>query len=78
LHRNDSQLIFFINPDKESFSIIMEDTSTIWPVSIEATGVKESVTFFEQEMIINQLLLVFFRHSFQRVVFTCKFSSKFR
>jgi len=28
LHRNDSQLILFIDPHKESFAIVMEDAST--------------------------------------------------
>lgn len=37
LHGNDSQLILLIDPDEESLSIVMENTSARWPVSIEAT-----------------------------------------
>ena len=35
LHGNDSELILFINPDEEGFVIIVEDTSSLWPVSVE-------------------------------------------
>jgi len=37
LHGNDSQLILLVDPDEESLSIVMENTSARWPVSIEAT-----------------------------------------
>jgi hypothetical protein len=38
-------LIFFINPNEERFSIIMEDTSTRWPVSVQVASFEESVSF---------------------------------
>ena len=47
LHRNDSKLIFLIDPHKESLGIIVEDTSASWPVAIQATGIKESISFLE-------------------------------
>ena len=47
LHRNDSELIFLVNPDKERLFIVMENASALGPVSIEATGVQESVSFLE-------------------------------
>jgi len=36
LHGDDSKLIFFVNPDEESLGIVMEDSSTLWPVSLES------------------------------------------
>jgi len=36
LHGDNSKLIFFVNPDKESLGIIMEDTSSLRPVSLES------------------------------------------
>jgi hypothetical protein len=45
LHRDNSELIFFINPNEERFSIIMEDTSTRWPVSVQVASFEESVSF---------------------------------
>jgi len=32
-HRNNSGMIFFVNPDKEVSSFIMENTSSIGPVA---------------------------------------------
>ncbi len=61
LHRNDSELVFFIDPNQESFFFVMEDASSIWPVSIESTRFQESVSFLEQEMVFNQLLSLVLR-----------------
>jgi len=36
LHGDNSKLIFFVNPDKESLVIVMEDSSSLWPVSLES------------------------------------------
>ena len=44
LHRNDSKLILFVDPDEESLGIVVENTSSGWPVSVETTGLEESVT----------------------------------
>ena len=44
LHGDDSELIFFVDPDKESLGIVMEDTSTRWPVSVKVASSKESVS----------------------------------
>ena len=44
LHGNDSKLILFVDPDEESLSIVVENTSSGWPVSVETTGLEESVT----------------------------------
>jgi hypothetical protein len=34
LHWNDSELIFFVDPNQESLGVVMEDTSTCWPISV--------------------------------------------
>ena len=44
LHRNDSKLVFLVDPDKERLSIVVENTSTRWPISVEATRLEESIT----------------------------------
>jgi len=76
LHGDDSELIFFVNPNEESLLVIMEDTSTRWPVSVEVACLQESVTLFEKEMIINQFLLIFFVHALEWVESTFKISSE--
>jgi len=37
LHRNNSKLILFIDPDKESLVVVVEDTSSLGPVSLETS-----------------------------------------
>ena len=44
LHGDDSELIFFINPNEESLGLVVEDTSTGWPVSVQVACFKESVS----------------------------------
>ena len=56
----------------------MEDTSTSWPISIKSASLKESVSLFEQEMILNKLLLILWLHSSKWVVFTFELSSHAR
>jgi len=63
LHGNDYQLVLFIDPNKESLGVIVEDTSSRWPISVETACIKEPISLLEQEVIINQLFLVFRRHS---------------
>jgi predicted RNA methylase len=46
-------LILLIDPDQESLGIIMENTSSLRPVSIKVACLKESISFFEKEMVIN-------------------------
>jgi hypothetical protein len=44
LHRDDSELILFVDPDEESLGVVVEDTSAGWPVSIEVARLQESVS----------------------------------
>ena len=44
LHGDDSQLILLINPNKESLGVIVENTSSRWPVSVETARFKESIS----------------------------------
>jgi len=72
LHGDDSELILFVNPNKEGLVVVMEDTSTRRPVSVEVAGLKETVTFLEEEVIINKLFLNGTVHAFKRVEGTLK------
>jgi hypothetical protein len=47
LHRNNSQLIFFVNPHEECLVLIMENTSSIGPVSVQADCLEESVSLLK-------------------------------
>ena len=76
LHGNNSQLIFLINPYEESLVLIMEDTSSIWPISVQTNRLKESISFLKEEMIIDELLSLCLSHVVKRVVSTSEVSSK--
>ncbi len=44
LHRDDSELILLVDPDEESLGVVVEDTSSGWPVSVKVASLKESVS----------------------------------
>jgi hypothetical protein len=67
LHRDDSELIFFINPNEERFSGIVEDTSTRWPVSVQVASFEEAISFLEQEVVSDELFSCCFVHAFEWV-----------
>ena len=77
LHRDDSQLIFLIDPGQESLSIVVVDSSVVWPVTVEVAGLKESVSLLEQEVVVNQLLSLFISQRAERVVLSFELSIKF-
>lgn len=62
LHGNNPQLVLFVHPDKEAFSVVVEDSPSIRPVSVQAASLKEPVSFFEKEMVVDQLLFVLLAH----------------
>ena len=68
LHGDDSELILLVNPDEESFGIVMEDTSSLWPVSLETAGLKIFVSSLEKEVISDELLFLSFGHFWEGVV----------
>jgi hypothetical protein len=49
-------LIFLVDPDEESLILVVEDTSAVGPVSIQTYSLKESVSFLEEEVVVNELL----------------------
>jgi len=70
LHGNNSELIFLIDPNVESFVSIVENTSSRWPLSVEVASFEESVTLLEENVVSDELVLVGFGHTFEWVEFT--------
>ena len=68
LHGDDSELVFFVDPHKERLIIIVEDTTALWPVAVETSGLKETISLLEKEVVGNKLLLIIIRHTFEWVV----------
>jgi len=68
LHGNDTELIFFINPDEECLGSIVEDTTAFRPVPLHTSNLKVSVSRHEEEVVINKLLTDLFIHASKGVV----------
>merc|ERR1712045_220811 len=76
LHGNDSELIFFIDPDKECFGFVVEDTTAFWPVTFHTSYLQVWISRHEEEVVIDQLLSDSFIHSSQWVVVSSKITSE--
>ena len=72
LHGDDSELILFVDPDKECFGCVVEDTTAFWPVTLHTSYLQVWISRHEEEVIINQLLSDCFIHTSQWVVVTSK------
>lgn len=44
LHTDDSELILLVDPDQESLVFVMENSTTVGPVTVEAASLQESVS----------------------------------
>merc|ERR1712012_297745 len=72
LHGDDAELVLFVHPDQESLVLVVEDTTTLRPVSLHASNSKVPVARDEEEVVVNELLTDLLIHSGQRVVVTSK------
>lgn len=77
LHGDDSELILFVDPHEEGLVVVMENTTGLWPLTLEAAALKVLVTSLEEEVVGNQLLLVSVGHGGKGVVLTLEFTSEF-
>jgi len=77
LHGNNSELILLIDPDKESLGVVVIDSSSLWPVSLETAGFKIFISTLEKEVIGNETVLLSFGHLGERVIFTLKITFEF-
>lgn len=44
LHGDDTELILFVNPDEESLVLVVEDTTTVGPVTVKTASLEETIT----------------------------------
>jgi hypothetical protein len=72
LHGNDTELIFLIDPDKEGLGIIVEDTTTLRPITLHTSNLQIWVSRHEEEVVINKLLANLLIHASQRVIVASK------
>ena len=44
LHGDDSQLVLFVNPDKEALGSVVEDSSATGPVTVQSASFQEAIS----------------------------------
>merc|ERR1711994_1095104 len=66
-----------INPDKECFGFVVEDSTAFWPVTLHTSYLQVWITRHEEEVIINQLLSDSLIHSSQGIVVAREITSEF-
>ena len=76
LHRDDTELILFVDPHKECLVVVVEDTTGFGPFALEATALQVFVTSLEEEMILDQLVFLSLSHASKGVVLAFKFSGE--
>ena len=62
LHRNDAELVLFVDPHEESLIVVVENTSALRPVAVETASIKESIALFEQEVVSDERFTLSFGH----------------
>merc|ERR1711937_873637 len=70
LHGDDSPMILLVNPDEEGLGVVVEDTTGLWPLTLETAGFEVLVTTLEEEVISGELLTLGIAHSAEWVVLT--------
>merc|ERR1712106_902426 len=68
LHGDDAKLILLVDPDEEGLFLVVEDTTTLWPVTLHAGHLQIPVSRDKEEVVIDQLLADLLVHTSQRVV----------
>jgi len=74
LHGDNSGLIFLVDPEKEGLGVIVEDSTTLGPVTLHTSNSQVTVSRDEEEMVINKLLTDSLVHASEWVVLASKIS----
>jgi len=76
LHGDDTELILLIDPDEESLFIVVEDATTLRPVTLHTSNGQVPVSRHKEEVVVDQLLADLLVHAGQRVVGSGKVSGE--
>jgi len=72
LHGDDTELIFLVDPDQEGLLVVVEDTTTLGPVTLHTGNGQVSVSRNKEEVVIDKLLADSLIHSGEWVVVSSK------
>lgn len=65
LHGDDTEMVLFVAPDEESLLVVVEDSTSLWPVAASVGGLEESVSLLEEEVVLDELVLDILGHSIE-------------
>merc|ERR1719158_1955656 len=68
LHGDDAELVLLVDPDEESLVLVVEDATTLRPVTLHAGNSQVPVSGDKEEVVVNELLADLLVHASQRVV----------
>ena len=60
LHGDNTELVFFIDPDKECLVVVVEDATSFRPFIVATGCCKEPVSFLKEEVVGDELVSVSF------------------
>merc|ERR1719310_770195 len=72
LHGDDTGLVLLVDPEKEGLGVIVEDSTTLGPVTLHTSDSQVTVSGNEEEVVINQLLTDSLVHASKRIVLASK------
>jgi len=76
LHGDNPEVILLVAPDKEGLLVVVVDTTAVGPVATGVSGLEKPVSFLEEEVVVDELLLNILGHTGQGVESTLVFTSK--
>merc|ERR1719431_2554627 len=72
LHGDDTELILLVDPDEEGLLCVVEDATTLRPVTLHTSNGQVPVSRDKEEVVVDQLLADLLVHASQRVVVSGK------
>jgi len=76
LHGDDAELILFVDPDEESFVVVVVDAASFGPVTVESGAFEKAVALFEEKVILDELFSVLLTESREGIVTTGELSGE--
>merc|ERR1719458_1161075 len=68
LHGDNTELIFFIDPGEEGLVLVVEDSTTLGPITLHTSDLEVGVARDKEEVVVDQLLPHSLVHTSERVI----------
>lgn len=71
-------MIFLVDPDQEGLVVVVKDATSSGPETTSIRRLEETIALFEEEVIVDQLLLHFLAHASERIKSALQFAAETR